>query len=178
MNKEVRVLRATDAAALEALVTAIAADLQENSTQEFLYIQDPADRTQALAEGRIVGYFLDKKLLGTVTFQEGDVFDILCRRFPDVKDVPLDLGDGVYTSQGMVLPEARGMGAMGDMLLHVASLHPEQAVIGTIHHQNEKQIRVRQRIGSYPMALLHSPSRPPMALYVRPASVIDIAAVA
>ncbi len=178
MNKEVRVLRATDKAALETLVSAVATDLQASSTQEFLYIQAQSDRATALAEGRVVGYFADNALLGAVTFQEGDVTNILRCRFPDVTDLPVDLGEGVYTSQGMVLPNARGNGAMGDMLLHVASLHPEQPVIGTIHHMNVKQIKVRHRIDSFPVATLHSPQRPPMVVYMRQADAADVAAVA
>lgn len=171
MNKESRVLRASDAKAYATLVTAITADLEASKTQEFLYIQPPADRAEALKEGRVVGCFIENQLIGAVTFQEGDVSAILRRRFPDMTDIPVDLGYGVYTSNGMVLPDARGHGAMGDMLLHVAALNPDQAVIGTIHHMNKKQLKVRERIGSVHVATLCSPTRPPMALYVRPANI-------
>lgn len=178
MTKEVRILRASDASAYESLVEIISADLKANNTKEFLYIQPPADRAKAMAEGRVVGYFVDNALCGVVTFQEGFIDDILRRRFPDVAGIPESLDYGVYTSNGMVSPDARGNGAMTDMLLHVASLHPDQSLYGTIHHQNERQIKVRQRIGSYPVATLHSPMRSPMVLYVRLADVADEAAVA
>ena len=169
MSNDIRILTLSDVPAYQSLVAATAADLQASGNPEFLYFHTPEVRDRALAEGRIVGHFVDNLLIGAVTFEEGDISDILQQRFPDVADVPQGLGDGIYTSNGMVIPKTRCKGVLTGIMQHIVDMHPTQQVTGTMHYENVVPQRVHAAIGSFPVAILHSATRPTMVLCARPA---------
>lgn len=174
---DLRLLSSADAAQYDYLVTATAADLAARGKQEHLYFHTAEVRDRALAEGRIIGRFIDNILVGAVTFEQGDIAQILEQRFPDVVDVPQQLGHGVYTSNGMVLPDDRCEGVLTSMMQWIVDAHPGLQVTGTMHHRNIAPQRVHAAIGSHPVAVLHSPVRPDMVLCARPAHA-DAARVA
>lgn len=172
MTAAIRLLTPGDADAYQLLVTATAADLAARGKQEHLYFHSLDKRQQALAESRIVGRFIDNTLIGAVTFEQGDISQILEERFPDVTNVPQGLGPGVYTSNGMVLPGDRCEGVLTSIMQWIVDAHPHLQVTGTMHHRNIAPLRVHAAIGSHPVAVLHSATRPDMVLCARPAEAV------